>query len=41
MIKLEFRVGTPKRLRLVCLMEYDNQLNIDKDGEIYYDYIVS
>lgn len=40
-IKLEFRVGTPKRLRLVCLMEYDNQLNIDKDGEIYYDYIVS
>lgn len=40
-IKLEFRKGTPERLRLICLMEYDNQLNINKEGEIFYDYIVS
>ena len=40
-IKFDFKSTTNPRLRVLCLMEYDNQLNIDKNGEIYYDYIVS
>jgi len=41
-IKIEFlSTGAAERLRLVCMMEYDNQLNIDKNGDIYYDYIVT
>ena len=37
-IKLNFKEQVDKKLRLISIMEYDNQININKKMEISFDY---
>ena len=37
-LKLEFDTDTPELIRMICYMTFDNQLNLDNEGNAYYDY---
>lgn len=40
-IKVEFNTPTTNKIRMICLMEFDNQINIDNQSEVYYDYVLN
>lgn len=37
-MKLNFKENVDKKLRLISIMEYDNQININKKMEVNFDY---
>lgn len=40
-LTFKFSKQTPEKLRLISLLEYDNQININNKGEIDFDYYLS